>query len=58
LLRHFKATLITYEEGKEKVRVFWYGGIPVKLSDNLNNLVSVYITNSVDQRPTSNNEVW
>jgi len=28
---HFKATLIKYEEGKEKVRTVWYGAISVKL---------------------------
>jgi hypothetical protein len=28
---HFKATLIKYEEGKEKVRTVWYGAIAVKL---------------------------
>ena len=28
---HFKATLIKYEEGKEKVRTVWYNAIPVKL---------------------------
>jgi hypothetical protein len=28
---HFKATLITYEEGREKVRTVWYGALSVKL---------------------------
>ena len=28
---HFKATLIKYEEGKEKVRTVWYNAISVKL---------------------------
>jgi hypothetical protein len=28
---HFEATLITYEEGKEKVRTVWYNAIAVKL---------------------------
>jgi hypothetical protein len=28
---HFKATLITYEEGREKVRTVWYGALAVKL---------------------------
>jgi hypothetical protein len=28
---HFKATLITYEDGREKVRTVWYGALSVKL---------------------------
>lgn len=38
---NFKATLIKYEEGKEKVRTAWYGAISVKLPGRAERLFMV-----------------
>lgn len=40
---NFMATLITYEEGKEKVRTTWYGVISVKLPGRTERLFMVVV---------------
>ncbi len=48
---HFKATLITYEEGKEKVRTVWYGALSVKLPRRQQRLFMV-VVKGFGQEPT------